>query len=145
MPVAVASSPPSVAVIVPSGGTVPLAAATTEPSGRLLAVGAVTMIATQAVIGVGMSVGLMPITGMTLPFVSYGGSSLLANFIAVALLISVSRSRPYLLVTRPFEFAGERAARTHLFEHEELGSVADGMDEVGALPEAAGRSAVRGR
>ena len=39
----------------------------------------------------------MPITGMTLPFVSYGGSSLLTNFIAIALLVSVSQDRPFLL------------------------------------------------
>ena len=84
-----------------------IASATSEPFGRLLAVGVVAMIATQVVINIGMTVGLMPITGMTLPFVSYGGSSLLTNFIAVALLIGVSQDRPFLLAVRPFEFTRE--------------------------------------
>ncbi len=84
-----------------------IASATVEPCGRLLAVGVMTLIATQVIINVGMTVGLMPITGMTLPFVSYGGSSLLTNFVAVALLISISRHRPFLLATRPFEFRRE--------------------------------------
>jgi rod shape determining protein RodA len=52
-----------------------------------------------------MTVGLMPITGMTLPFVSYGGSSLLSNAIALALLVSVSQNRPFMLTRRPFEWA----------------------------------------
>ncbi len=91
-----------------------IASATNEPLGRLLAVGVVTLIATQALINVGMAVGLMPITGMTLPFASYGGSSLLSNFIAVALLISVSQHRPFLLAVKPFEFTREHAEKLHL-------------------------------
>jgi rod shape determining protein RodA len=81
-----------------------IASATVEPYGRLLAVGVLTLIAAQMIINVGMTIGLMPITGMTLPFVSYGGSSMLTNFAAVALLISVSQHQPFLLETRPFEF-----------------------------------------
>lgn len=81
-----------------------VATATTEPFARLLAVGVVTLIASQALMNIGENIGLMPITGMTLPFVSFGGSSLLTNFIAVALLISVSQHRPFLLADKPFEF-----------------------------------------
>jgi cell division protein FtsW (lipid II flippase) len=95
-----------------------IASATADPLGRLLAIGVVTLIATQVVINVGMTLGLMPITGMTLPFVSYGGSSLLTNFVAVALLVGVSRDRPYLLAVKPFEFAGEGRKRMHPLEQE---------------------------
>jgi len=80
-----------------------IAASTTEPFARLLAVGVVALIAAQVAINIGMTVGLMPITGMTLPFVSYGGSSLLANLAGVALLVGVGQYRPYLLANRPFE------------------------------------------
>jgi len=101
-------------VIVLAG--VRIASATADPFGRLLAGGLVTLLATQVVINVGMSLGLMPITGMTLPFVSYGGSSLLSNGIAVALLISVSQHRPFLLATRPFDFARDETPRATLFD-----------------------------
>ncbi|MFQ5590979.1 MAG: FtsW/RodA/SpoVE family cell cycle protein [Phycisphaerae bacterium] len=99
-------------VIVLSGARI--ASATIEPCGRLLAVGVVALIVTQAAINIGMAVGLMPITGMTLPFVSYGGSSLLSDFIATALLISVSQHRPFLLAVRPFEFTREHAEKLHV-------------------------------
>lgn len=105
------------AVITLSG--VLIASATAEPFARLLAVGILALIVTQVLINVGMTVGLMPITGMTLPFVSYGGSSLLTNFIAVALLITVSQQRPFLLATRPFEFGEEEGERVHLADYEE--------------------------
>lgn len=101
-------------VIVMAG--VRITSATPDPFARLLAVGVTSLTATQVLINVAMSVGLMPITGMTLPFVSYGGSSLLTNFVAISLLISVSQSRPYLLATRPFEFARSREAKATLFE-----------------------------
>ncbi|MBI4716661.1 MAG: rod shape-determining protein RodA [Planctomycetes bacterium] len=88
-----------------------IASATTEPLARLLAVGVVTLIAAQAIINVGMASGVMPTTGMTLPFVSYGGSSLLTSFVGVALLISIAQHRPYILAVRPLELLfrpGER-------------------------------------
>ena len=82
-----------------------IASGTTDPFGRLLSIGIVALIAVQVVINVGMTVGLMPITGLTLPFVSYGGSSLVTQFVGLALLVSVSQHRPFLLATRPFEFS----------------------------------------
>ncbi len=96
-----------------------IASATTDPFGRLIAVGVVTLLISQVLINIGMTIGLLPITGMTLPFVSYGGSSLLSNFVAAALLISVSQRRPFLLADKPFDYA-RRMDRTTLVEHRHL-------------------------
>ena len=45
----------------------------------------------QILINVGMNIGLLPVTGLPAPFVSYGGSSLLASFLGVGLLLSIYR------------------------------------------------------
>ena len=103
------------AAIVLSGARI--ASATLEPSGRLLSFGLVMLIALQATVNIAMSTGLMPITGMTLPFVSHGGSSLLSGALAIGLLISVSRHRPFMLANSPFEFTGADAVPAHPAEH----------------------------
>jgi len=72
-----------------------IAANNTDPFGRLLAVGIVAMFAVEVIVNISMTIGLMPITGLTLPFVSYGGSSLLVSMIAVGLLNNVGRCRPF--------------------------------------------------
>ena len=50
----------------------------------------------------------MPITGMTLPLISYGGSSLVVNCLALGLLVNVGQRRPILLAKRPFEFSRKK-------------------------------------
>jgi cell division protein FtsW len=60
--------------------------------GMLLAGGIVTWICVQATINIGGVVGLMPVTGLTLPFISYGGSSLLVLMAAGGLLLNVARN-----------------------------------------------------
>jgi rod shape determining protein RodA len=80
---------------------------THDPFGRLVAVGLATLIGVQSLIHFCMTVGLGPITGITLPFVSAGGSSMLSSFVAIGLLISVIRHRPILIAKRPFEYDEE--------------------------------------
>ena len=72
-----------------------IAANNTDPFGRLLAIGIVAMFVVEVIINVGMTVGLMPITGLTLPLVSYGGSSLLVSMTSVGLLNNIGRCRPF--------------------------------------------------
>jgi len=57
--------------------------------GRLLVTGVATMLFLQVIINIGMTVGLFPVVGITLPLISYGGSSLLTTFIGIALVLSV--------------------------------------------------------
>ncbi|MGH8963651.1 MAG: rod shape-determining protein RodA [Jatrophihabitantaceae bacterium] len=63
-----------------------------DPAGRLVAVGIVCWFAFQTFQNVGMNLGLMPVTGLPLPFVSYGGSSMFAQGLAIGLLQAVRRS-----------------------------------------------------
>jgi rod shape determining protein RodA len=57
--------------------------------GTLIAGGVLAMLAFQAIVNVGMNVGLMPVTGITLPLISYGGSSVLGTFLALGILQSI--------------------------------------------------------
>ena len=67
-----------------------------DPFGSYVAAGLASMFAIQMFVNMGMTLGIMPITGIPLPFVSYGGSSLLANWAAIGLLenIHMRRFRP---------------------------------------------------
>ena len=82
-----------------------IAAATREPFGRLLAVGITAMILVQAVINLGMNVGLLPVTGLPLPLVSYGGSALLAQGVALGLLVNVGLRPGYEVTNEPFRWS----------------------------------------
>jgi cell division protein FtsW len=64
-----------------------------EPYGRYLALGVTLLIGVQVLINAGVVTGLLPTKGLTLPLVSYGGSSLMVNLVAIGILLSVSRDR----------------------------------------------------
>ena len=66
-----------------------IAARAADPFGRLVAGGVVAWFAFQSFVNIGMTLGIMPVTGLPLPFVSYGGSSMFACLVAVGLLQGV--------------------------------------------------------
>jgi cell division protein FtsW (lipid II flippase) len=68
-----------------------IAGASADSFGCYIAAGLTAVFAIQVVVNVGMTIGIMPITGITLPFVSYGGSSLLVNIMSVGLLNNIAR------------------------------------------------------
>lgn len=68
-----------------------------EPFGRLLAVGVAALFATEMLINTAMLTGLLPITGVSLPLVSYGGSGLVAHALALGLVLSAGRRAAEIL------------------------------------------------
>jgi len=70
---------------------------------RYLAAGITTYVITQSILIIGGNTRLFPITGVTLPFVSYGGSSLLTSYLALSMLIIISsqKEKQHILVTNP--------------------------------------------
>lgn len=66
-----------------------------EPFARLVVVGIVAMLATQSLLNASMTVGLMPITGITLPMCSYGGSSLMSTCLSIGLMMNIAMRPGY--------------------------------------------------
>ena len=64
----------------------------------------VAMLAGQTFLNIMVTVKLMSVKGMTLPFISYGGSSLLASFMAAGLLLNIGQNRPIVMANNSFEF-----------------------------------------
>jgi rod shape determining protein RodA len=64
-----------------------------DPFGTILSFGVTAMIALQVFINIGMVMGLLPVVGVTLPFVSYGGSSIITMMMGIGLLMNVSMRR----------------------------------------------------
>ena len=60
-----------------------------ELAGSYIVIGLIGMLVFQVMVNIGMHIGLVPLTGISLPFISYGGSSLLCNMIAIGLVLSV--------------------------------------------------------
>jgi rod shape determining protein RodA len=64
-----------------------------DPFGTYIAAGLATMFAIQMFVNIGMVIGIMPITGIPLPFLSYGGTSILVSFAAIGLLENIHMRR----------------------------------------------------
>jgi cell division protein FtsW len=93
-------------------------AATRSPDrfGGLLAVGLVAWVASETLINVGAVVGLLPVTGIPLPFISFGGSSLVITMVAAGILINIARheesTRAHSLVSAPRHRDGRVTSRS---------------------------------
>ena len=68
-----------------------------DPFGKLIAIGVITLISFSAVVNIGVSMGSLPTKGLPLPFISYGGSSLIFHMVAVGLLLNVSKTEEVVL------------------------------------------------
>ena len=75
-----------------------------DPFARLATVGFSAMIFTQAMINIAVTIGLLPVTGITLPFISYGGSSLLSTFAMVGVVINFASRRSKLFIRPSVEY-----------------------------------------
>ena len=78
-----------------------------DPFPRLVAVGITTMVISQMIINTAMTLGLAPITGLTLPFVSAGGSSLVIAWLMAGILFGIAMRRDPLLTREGFTFSDE--------------------------------------
>ena len=81
-----------------------IASRTREPFGRLVCVGVMTLIAVQTLLNAGMTVGLLPITGTTLPLCSYGGSSLISTYAGIGLVMNIAMRPGQIVAGEPFVF-----------------------------------------
>jgi cell division protein FtsW (lipid II flippase) len=81
-----------------------IASRTREPFGRLVALGVVAMLAAQTFSNLMVATRLMPVTGVPLPFISTGGSSIIASFMSAGLLLNIGQNRPIVMANDPFEF-----------------------------------------
>jgi len=87
------------AVLVNRGARIALRS--TDPFRRLLAIGLVVHLVGQSILIIGGNLRLLPLTGVTLPFVSYGGSSLLVSFFELICLLLISAQGEEIVITQP--------------------------------------------
>jgi len=81
-----------------------VAATIREPFARLVIVGCCAFIVAQVFVNVGMNLGIVPIIGVTLPFVSYGGSSMVTAWMMTGLVFGISIRRGSMPTRRSFEY-----------------------------------------
>lgn len=86
-----------------------VAATTRDPFGRLVATGIIAILTAQVLINTAMTVGLAPITGLTLPLVSYGGSSLVTTAVSLGVLFNIAISPTFDVAGQPFQFTDDES------------------------------------
>ena len=64
-----------------------------SPTDKFVLAGVIGMLVFQQVQNIGMTIGLLPITGITLPFISYGGSSLLSYMILIGIILNINEEK----------------------------------------------------
>lgn len=89
------------------GGALVTAAVARDPFGRLVVVGLTAFVGVQALVNIGMTIGLLPVVGVTLPFVSAGGSSMITCWVMTGLIYNVGLHRPRPPFRPSFEFADD--------------------------------------
>lgn len=109
-----------------------------RPFQRYLAAGVTTWIVVQAFINIAVVLGMWPVMGVTLPFISYGGSSVVATLIAVGLLFACARTEPAALADN----ARRARARDHQHATARVSAVVDGRTAAGSTS-SEGRETVR--
>ena len=77
-----------------AGGAAICALSTRDPFSRLIATGIAAIVFTQIAINTGMTLGVFPVTGITLPFVSYGGSSMVSGWLATGIIFGLGLRKP---------------------------------------------------
>lgn len=73
-----------------------------EPGGKLVVVGITAVLGVQVLVNVGVVTAMLPTTGITLPLISYGGSSLVVTFAMVGLMLNIGASRPLVMAPEAF-------------------------------------------
>lgn len=82
-------------------------------AGSYLVIGLAGMLVFQIFVNIGMHIGLVPLTGLSLPFISYGGSSLLVNMVSIGLVLSVHIHKDDVSL----DVCGHLSAEPALLEH----------------------------
>lgn len=88
-----------------------IAEATSDLFGKYVATGIVTLILSQAFINIGVNLNILPLTGITLPFISYGGSSLLSLMLAIGVLLNISRTADFTKIENKIGFFRRKRMR----------------------------------
>ncbi len=88
-----------------------VAGSSKDPLVRLTMVGITAIWAAQVTVNLGMTMGLLPVIGITLPFVSYGGSSLVSGFVMVGIIVNFAGQHPAIISWPSFEYDHAEMAR----------------------------------